>query len=106
MPRTVNGIGTKYYGKSEPQPDGSFITTEWFVVFDVPLIPLKSQRVTYLGNNQSWHNTTNLYNILGPAPLDKKLVLTAYAWLFIPLIIGLIFFAVSMAQAQIGRAHV
>ena len=87
MPKTVNGIGTTYLGSSNRQPDGSFVTTEWFVLFSVPIIPLKSQRVKYLSAHHGWSGSTNMYSILGPAPLDSKLVLTAYAWIVIPLIL-------------------
>ena len=87
MPRNVNGIGTTYLGASDRQPDGSFVTTEWFILLSVPIIPLKSQRVKYLGADHGWTRSTNMYSILGPAPLDTKLVLTAYAWIVIPLIL-------------------
>ncbi len=42
MPRNVNGIGTTYYGASDRQPDKSFVTTEWFILFSVPLVPLRA----------------------------------------------------------------
>lgn len=45
MPFTFNRIGTKYYGKRDLKEDGSFITTEWFVIIDIPIIPLGSFRV-------------------------------------------------------------
>jgi hypothetical protein len=45
MPYSVNGIGTKYYGKAERWPDGSYITTKWIVLFFVPILPLGSFRV-------------------------------------------------------------
>ena len=43
--KTFNGIGTTLYGKSEEFPDGSFISTEWFVFANIPIIPLSSYRV-------------------------------------------------------------
>ncbi len=49
MPSTLNGIGTKFYGQRDFSPDGSYITTEWFVFIYIPLIPLKSLRVRYQG---------------------------------------------------------
>lgn len=73
MPRTVNGIGTKYYGASDRQPDGSFVTTEWITLF-APIIPLRSLRMHYLGKRDS----SELYNIAGPTALDKKQVLQIY----------------------------
>ncbi|WP_127086676.1 hypothetical protein [Dulcicalothrix desertica] len=29
MPFTLNGCGTKYYGRRDMAPDGSYVTTEW-----------------------------------------------------------------------------
>lgn len=45
MPRSVNGVGTKFYGRAEERADGTYITTKWFIFFYVPLIPLRSYRV-------------------------------------------------------------
>lgn len=90
MPSSYNGIGTKYYGASDRQSDGSFVTTEWIILLDVPLIPLRSQRVTYLGESREGRKSTKLYNIIADVPLDKKLVLTTYILLLAPLIFGCI----------------
>ena len=84
MPRNVNGIGTTYYGASDRQPDQSFVTTEWFILLSVPLIPLRSVRVRYLGESSQWGNTTKLYDVVGPAPLDTRQVGRVLAWLFGP----------------------
>ena len=45
MAFTYNGIGKMLYGQRDFLADGSFITTEWFVVLFVPVIPLRSLRV-------------------------------------------------------------
>ncbi|MBN1934092.1 MAG: hypothetical protein JW934_05485 [Anaerolineae bacterium] len=90
MPSSYNGIGTKYYGASDRQPDGSFVTTEWVILVNVPLIPLRSQRVTYLGESREGRNSTKLYNIVADVPLDKKLVVTTYILLLVPLLFGCI----------------
>src|SRR5262245_20240386 len=49
MPYTLNGIGTRFYGKRDLRPDGSYITTEWVTFAYVPLVPFRSFRVSYLG---------------------------------------------------------
>ncbi len=93
MRRTFNGIGTRYYGASDRQPDGSFITTEWFTLF-APIIPLRSLRVRYLGRQERGHRSSSeLYNVVGQASLDTKLVLQIYGlhlttWMlfFLPLV--------------------
>jgi len=43
--RSVNGCGTSLYGRRGFEPDGSFVTTKWIVVFFVPAFPLASMRV-------------------------------------------------------------
>ncbi len=45
MAFTLNGFGTTFYGQSDAHLDGSFQTTEWFVVAHAPVIPLKTLRV-------------------------------------------------------------
>lgn len=43
--RSVNGTGTRVYGKRDFWTDGSFVTTEWITFLWVPLIPVRSMRV-------------------------------------------------------------
>ena len=43
--RSVNGIGTRIYGKRDFQTDGSFVTTKWVTFLWFPLFPLSSMRV-------------------------------------------------------------
>ncbi len=43
--RSMNGIGTRVYGKREFRTDGSFVTTKWITFLWVPLLPLRSMRV-------------------------------------------------------------
>lgn len=43
--RSVNGTGTKIYGKRDFLTDGSFVTTKWVTFLWVPLFPLSSMRV-------------------------------------------------------------
>ena len=45
MPLTVFGIGTKEYGKRDVLPDGSFLTTKFYVVFYIPLWPVETRRI-------------------------------------------------------------
>jgi hypothetical protein len=42
---SVNGTGTRIYGKRDFRPDGSFVTTKWVTFSWVPLVPLRSMRV-------------------------------------------------------------
>jgi len=45
MPKTLNGIGTRFYGKQDFESDGSYVTTKFFVMFLFPILPLQSYRV-------------------------------------------------------------
>lgn len=56
MPYTLNGIGTTFYGQRDFRADGSYITTEWFAVLYLPIVPLHSLRVRYQGpGEQRWY---------------------------------------------------
>ena len=45
MAFTNNGFGNAYYGREDERPDGSYVTTEYFVLFRLPLFRRKSYRV-------------------------------------------------------------
>ena len=46
MPTLIQGFGTFYCGERDYRADGSYVTTEWIVFALVPLVPLKSLRVS------------------------------------------------------------
>lgn len=82
---TVNGIGTKIYGKKDRSQDGSYTTTKWFVVFFFPLIPISSHRVKDHEKNNFMQVK---YYFLEDIALDKKQVLFTYG----KFILGIIMF--------------
>lgn len=53
MAYTFNGIGTMFYGECDFRPDGTFITTEWLVLFWIPLFPVRSLRVRLQGETDT-----------------------------------------------------
>lgn len=61
MPYTLNGFGTKYYGKRELAEDGSYITTLWITGLYIPIVPLGSYRVRPMGQGSNWgiHRSQN-----------------------------------------------
>ncbi len=83
---TLNGIGTKLYGKDE-QADGSYIATEWIVFLWIPLIPVASYLVL------SWENTGILSRNyeLNKVPLNRKQIRRTYL-IVVPILLLLIFF--------------
>lgn len=40
MSNNLYGTGTKFYGREETRPDGSFMATKWIVLIYIPIIPL------------------------------------------------------------------
>jgi hypothetical protein len=55
-PFTLNGFGTTFYGMRDFRADGSHVTTEWIVLAYIPLIPVRSLRVSYRGPGEhSWY---------------------------------------------------
>ena len=106
MPRMSNGIGTRYLGASDRHDDGSFVTTEWFVLFYVPLLPLKSQRVVYIGDYSSGGQSIQSYSVREPAPLDKRLVGIVYAWLFVPLALAAVILSIGSGATETIRSVV
>jgi len=47
MPRSINGVGTHWYGHALPKADGSYVVTEWFTFLWIPLLPLGSKRILW-----------------------------------------------------------
>jgi hypothetical protein len=84
LAQTFNGFGTTIYGKRNLGPDGSFLTTKWVVLFWVPLIPLRSLRVKYvgLGDTMILPGWSRKYLILAESQPDVRQVLNIYSFMF------------------------
>lgn len=91
MARTLNGFGSAYYGR-RPLPDGSYITTKWFVFLFVPIFPVGSERVIEAsapyGMTGAWGQSLKVQKV----PLDIGLVIRLYAWMTV-IIIALVLWA-------------
>lgn len=70
------------YGERDYWPDGSFVTTEWFVVAWVPLIPICSKRVSYNPDNPyacfDAGAGVYVYETLG---VDRRQAAYTYLWI-------------------------
>ena len=44
-PQVLEGVMTLTAGKTDFLPDGSYVTTRWFSIMMVPLLPIRSYRV-------------------------------------------------------------
>jgi hypothetical protein len=92
MPSNVNGFGTKYYGQRDFRPDGSYVTTNFFCLGFVPIIPLHSVRVIADPKNSAMPFSKNFYSILEkrwPHPLQ---VLSIYLWAAAAAGMGILYF--------------
>lgn len=98
MPRTFNGIGTTYYGRRNVDKNGSYITTEFYVVFYFPIFPHGSYRILHRGVGSSkwflvlWSNSEEFF--VKKLPLNIGQVINVYLTAF-SILIGipiLIFF--------------
>jgi hypothetical protein len=77
MPGAINGFGTTYYGCSDIEPDGSYLTTEWVTVFYVPIYPVGSWRVVPGKQKGGFPHHQQEFRVR-PAPLSKRQVLRIY----------------------------
>ncbi|MBZ5604658.1 MAG: hypothetical protein LAO79_20360 [Acidobacteriia bacterium] len=87
----IHGIGTMVYGERDYWPDGSFVTTEWFVLAWIPIIPICSKRISYRQDNPYANFDAGggyyVYETLG---VDRRQALFVYLWfwgVFGPLVI-------------------
>jgi hypothetical protein len=80
MAFTFHGIGTMVYGERDYWPDGSFVTTEWFVAAYVPVFPIISKRISYTRNSDHSVYDNNGYFVCELLPLDRRQVASVYAW--------------------------
>jgi hypothetical protein len=81
-PFSVNGVGWKYYGQRDFRPDGSFIMTEWFVIFHFPIFPLRSYRAIYHGHESvvgPFYEKEH-YSLSRPTRPNYKQVLSTYVY--------------------------
>lgn len=110
-PGSICGIGTIYFGATDRQSDDSIVTTKWFTFFGLPLIPLSSYRVNYLGEESSWSgavisSSTNYGNVRS-VPLNTRQVLRIYSILASPLFItSIIALPFSVISTEFGEFFV
>lgn len=79
MPSSGNGIGTVHYGRSAEAEDGSYVATVWFVIFYLPIFPLRSERILLLSEFDNGFGTRRIrYSILERVPLDWRGIRKTY----------------------------
>lgn len=96
MAYSFQGFGTTFYGKRDFRPDGTYITTEWIILFALPVIPLRSMRVQYRGPAERRFSigfgSSESYSVYGKTHPDIRQVVCTYA--FIASLVGWAVFAV------------
>jgi hypothetical protein len=105
MSFTFQGIGTTFYGQRDFRTDGSFVTTEWAVIFGIPIVPLRSLRVVEGGSSSAFVGI--LYEKQSYAVLEKhwpnwKQVVYTYG--YISLLVGWVVLVISIAHSLSSHA--
>jgi len=70
-----------HYGKRDFQPDGSYVTTLWFVCFYVPIAPIQSKRIKPTGEVTYYAlRPRKKHLLLEKMRPNMTQVLCVYAW--------------------------
>jgi hypothetical protein len=81
MAFVIHGIGTMLYGQRDYWPDGSYITTEWFVMLWVPIIPLCSKRISDIKTNDfAKYDASGGFYVYETMGVDYKQAQFVYLW--------------------------
>ena len=106
MAASFNGIGTTFYGQRDFRKDGTYVTTEWFVLFCIPVIPVRSLRVRYQGQGERpWYlgfGSSASYAVYEKNWPHWKQVLYTYG--YVAFMIGWVYFVCSTALSLFPRA--
>ncbi|MBI3136919.1 MAG: hypothetical protein HYZ14_19745 [Bacteroidetes bacterium] len=95
---TLNGIGTKFHGFRNCQPDGTADVTLWLVFLYFPIIPLRSYRIKRKATTMREFS----YTVQEKIPLHFKSVLTTwfFGWIVTPI---LWFWPLPFAVREVGE---
>ena len=91
----IQGFGTAFVGQRDFEADGSYITTEWVVVFCLPVIPLRSLRVKQPIHGGNPFVSTESYLVRRKLPLHRKQVFCVYGLMALFPVIGMLAAIVS-----------
>ena len=83
MAYTLNGIGTTFYGERDLRADHSYITTEWIVIFYIPIIPIRSFRVKGGGSWSFVMLSSQQYSVLETTLPNWRQVLGVYGFVLL-----------------------
>jgi hypothetical protein len=82
MPFSILGIGTDLIGERDHAPDGSYLTTEWFVLLCLPVFPFRSLRVIPAEDRPwpPWPIYHHSYRALSETSPSPRQVASVYAF--------------------------
>jgi hypothetical protein len=96
MASSLRGTGFHTFGFRRLRPDGSYATTEFFCILYLPIIPIKTIRVTPAPGSSSLPFVRRKYRAVIKEPLDRSQVVSIYlqaaAWIGY----GILFFESSV----------
>jgi hypothetical protein len=93
LPTSFRGIGTRFFGKRDFRPDGTFLTTEFSVLGNLPVLPIRSVRVRYLGvrrNPAEPERRGRLYEI--HQETKPNWIQVAYVYAYVVFVVWWLFF--------------
>ena len=104
MAYTLNGIGTRLYGKRDFRNDASYITTEWATFIYIPVFPFRSLRVTHLGAVEPrfsiFASTAEQYQVIERTPPNSRQVLYTYGFLLFVVLWAALVLSVGCAMKE------
>jgi hypothetical protein len=81
MAYTFHGFGAMDYGQRDFCPDGSYVTTTWFVCFYVPIVPIRSKRLRPTGEVKYFSTRAKrMFSALEKTGPNPKQVASVYAF--------------------------
>ncbi|WP_018342209.1 hypothetical protein [Cytophaga aurantiaca] len=101
---TLDGIGTRFNGVSQPDEQGHVHATSWFTFLYLPLVPLWRAEIK---REITLPLKTFNYQVIQKLPLDKSEILKTYlyGWILIPLLLlGPALFLIPEIHQQLGIA--
>jgi hypothetical protein len=107
MPTSLHGIGTRFYGKRDFHPDGSYITTEFVIFIGIPIVPRKSLRVRHIRSKgiifPIIHSEEN-FTVLATARPNRRQVLSIYGFVvFMAFWVLAVFWVYGRMEGKLGQ---
>src|SRR6266478_1908774 len=87
MPTMIQGFGKDWIGECD-YIGRSYIATEWVVFAAIPVVPLRSLRISYGGEHENWGpmHTRTTYVVYGTTQLHRWQVARTYAFTLLTLL--------------------